>query len=203
MNKQALIKKYAKKFVCTGKYAPNALKGVYYAADGSVVMTNRHYLLRIKGAHQLQTPVILDPKDGQPIEGTYPEIKHVLDATYKDVVRLTMKSVTAAKAAAAVAGGIEGAMGNAVSVSIENGVAKLRVHDNLINFEALFGNADRADVAERILLNAQYLYTTLSLFADAGVGQVQLQYKGAEDQIQLTDESEEITVIILPIRRWG
>jgi|HigsolmetaGSP11D_1036233.scaffolds.fasta_scaffold13662_2 hypothetical protein len=203
MNKQALIKKYAKKFVLDIKIGPQVLRGVYYAPDGSVAMTNRHYLLHIKNAHQLKTPVILNPRDGQPIEGTYPNVNEILNESgYKDCIRLAPHARIAAKAAAAVAGAIESPMGNAVIIAVENGVAWLRVHEGPITFEAFFGNADRTDVSEHIVLNAQYLLTALQVFEDAEVERVLIHYKGAEKQIKLVaDESEDITIIILPIRR--
>jgi len=49
-------------------------------------------------------------------------------------------------------------------------------------------------------LNAEFLLNGLQVFKDAGTNQLQVKLKGQLDPIVLSDEENEIDVIILPIR---
>jgi len=200
MNKQAIIKKYAKKFVSNGKYGPQVLSGVYYAPDGSVVMTNRHYLLRIKNAHQLQTPVILDPTDGQPIEGTYPDTNRVFPDSFRDQFSIPHNAlgsiIRLVQAAADVASRGDKTY-PAVRMTVdEKENLEISFMNESLSLRASLWKAAEASPSVRTI-NVNYLATALSVFDDTGSGVV-VKLKGPFDPIVLSSDDGEIDVLILP-----
>ncbi|OAJ75142.1 hypothetical protein AYJ08_05860 [Brevibacillus sp. SKDU10] len=79
--RHALAMKHAKKFVGRSAARP-ILSGVYHSADGTLVATDAHRLLRVENAHERSEAIVLDSKTSAPIDGTYPDISHIIPKVY-------------------------------------------------------------------------------------------------------------------------
>ena len=54
------------------------LKGVYHAEDGSAVVTDSHRLYLARNVQERKDNSVINPKTGETIDGTYPNIERVL-----------------------------------------------------------------------------------------------------------------------------
>jgi hypothetical protein len=200
MIKQKLIEKYAKKFADT---QDRITQGVHYAADGSVVMTNRQYLLCIRNAHDLGSPVTLHAKTGLPLQGEYPKVSRIFPTSFDNMAPIKFDELNhvifRTRCAADVASRID-KKHPTVMLTATNGAAYLQIRneEHQLEFSAFFGNTQKTEPSKRTL-NAEYLHTALSVFGDAASPAVYVKFRGPLEPIVLTDE-QDIEVLILPYR---
>lgn len=203
--KTKLLAKYAKKFTAQNELAP-VFQGIHYAADGSANVTNRHYALRIEGAHSFKTAITIDAKTGTPLIGEFPSVEKVIPKEPGTEVVISAKELEKAmpgvRATAEVAKRIK-LRSLAVDLSVAAGDAQcleIDLQDFVIGttMSILIEKFIPESIAPRHV-NADYLHTALSLFHDAGKG-VRIQFGMMKvDPVVLKNE-DGITVLILPIR---
>lgn len=202
MDKQQIIAKYGKKFASTNDATP-VLTGVHYAADGSVFITDRHYALRIRNAHTLETPITLHPKTGMPIEGIYPDVGKIFPTQFDNEIQIVGDALNDALLCTRCATDIAIRLNKKhpiVALSASNGLVYLEIKDadKKLEFSAFFGNTVKIDASKRSL-NAEYLHTGLSVFDDAGYDATVKFKEDPFSPIVLTN-NDDIDVLILPYR---
>jgi len=180
------------------------LEGIHYAADGSVFVTNAHFALRVKNAHSFKEAVTLHAKTGQPIDGVYPDLSRVFPDSFDNEIYLNQEFlenvILRTRCAADVASRLD-KKHPVVKLEASNGSAYLQIknEDNRqVGFQAFFGDTIKSDTSKRSL-NAEYLYTALSVFADAGCRGVYVKLGKSNHPIILTD-GQDIDVLIIPYR---
>ncbi|QMV44451.1 beta clamp domain-containing protein [Cohnella cholangitidis] len=201
MNKQQIIAKYAKLFATKEGGGTPILEGIHYGADGTAVVTDRHRLLRIRGAHSFPQPVTMHAKRGTPIEGTYPDTTKIVPTTFESEVTLGRgtEMETALKSAKTIA-----AAANTIDKKIpvaklfgQNGTAHLYIKSDSFDFKAFFGNTPNLKPIDMRSFNANYFVTALEVFADAGID-VTIKLHKPLHPIVLS--GGDIDVLILPYR---
>lgn len=201
MTKQQLIAKYGKKFAAATA-TEGVLQGVHYASDGSAFVTNRHYALRVRGAHNYPQALTLHAKDGSPLDGEYPQnYNKVFPQRYDDAILLRMgveldAALLAAQTAAAVAE-LRDKKHPVCKLEVTCGVASLVIARELITLRAFLGNVADAKSKSVRSFNATYLLTALQVFKDYE-HDVQIQLGRPLDPILLT--GGDVDVVIMPIR---
>lgn len=203
MDKKQLIAKYGKKFAATEKEAAPVLKGVHYAANGSIFVTNRLYGLRIKHAHGFPQAITIDAKTGAAIEGEYPQnFEKVFPTNHKDTIHLKAgpELNTAVNSALAIGGAasIYDKKLPIISILVEKSVASLSFQNDSCRASGFLGNVLPAETFNTWSLNADYLLTALQLFKDVD-RRVSILLNRPMDPILLTD-GEDIDVVIMPYR---
>ncbi len=203
MNKHEILSKYAKHFASKYESQP-LLHGIHYAADGSAVVTNRQWLLRIKGVHDYAQPTTLHVKTGAPIDGEYPETSKVFPTSYKERVWVSdveMKDTVKIAGAATQLASLVSKEMPVVRLETANGLAELvvLVKKHNIKLQAFLGNCDNARLSSKRSMNGNYLTTALQLFADVGNG-VQITLNGPLDPMVFSDPMGDIEVLILPFK---
>ena len=201
MDKTKIIGKFGKLFA-SDRARDGVLQGIHYAADGSAVVTNRHYLLRIQNAHSFKELITLHAKMGQPIEGAYPDTNRIFPSSFKDqfliphaalgpIIRLVQAAADAVSRLYKDYPGIKMTIDTKenLEISFENENLSLR---------AFLWKAAGAGSSVRTL-NAKYLATALSVF-DAADSDVTIKLNGPHDAIVLSSDDGEIDVLILPYR---
>jgi hypothetical protein len=202
-NKLQLIQKYAKKFAINPKAKQPIFEGVHYAANGTAYVTNRQYMLRIRNSHAFDKPTTIHAVTGVPIEGNWPDVDRVFPSNFENEITIDRTAldnlVLRVRCMADVTSRLDKKR-PVVILTIDNGVAYLRIRneDYQIEAQAFFGNASKFEPSKRAL-NAEYLYTALSLFKDANADQVLVKLRDPLDPILLTD-GQDIDVLILPYR---
>lgn len=202
MNKQQLLTKYAKFFAASPKQNSPILEGIHYAADGSAIVLNRHYLLRIRGAHSMPAAVTLHHKTGQAIEGVYPDTSKLWPRDYKHEVELhDLKQVMdSAVCAAFCAMQPDKKEPPAVKLAMNGSTALCVSVDRAFDlYRGHIAEWSKKQAWETISLNGQYLATALQLFYDAGRSPIKLCVTGPLNPIVLSD-AEDIDILILPYR---
>lgn len=205
--KLELITKHAKNFTTKSEATP-VLQGVHYAADGSVVCTDRHVLLRIGGAHNFTEEFTSHAKTGAVIDGVFPDTSRIIpmelptQVTLVDTVQFSgikdaIARVKVALEAAKLAGDktyvarLDSAA-NGVKLTVNNAEAN-------VSYSAMI-TADQFGPYADITFNAEYLLNALNVFKDAGSKRVVIGITGAMSPIVLRDEENEIDAIVLPYR---
>lgn len=202
MDKQQLIAKYGKKFASLDK-SESVLKGVHYAAGGIVFVTNRHYGLRIRNAHQFEQSLTLDAKSATPIEGVYPPFERLIPTQCSNRIhfdaRLLDSLVKRVACAEAIASTINKNIPLVKLKGVNDTVDLSTEHEELkLSFKSHFGNTESKDGNLSISLNAKYLLTALQLFRDSNKD-IQIKLNGSMNPIVISDGID-IDVIILPYR---
>lgn len=200
MSKHEILSKYSKLFAVDPKTKTPILEGVHYAADGSAVVTNRHIMLRLKGAHSFQQAITLHHKTGAPIEGAYPDLSRAIPQ-YKARLSLRFgaeldKTIKHTKAALATAE-IWSKAQPLNDLVVENSVAYLIFRDEGINVKAFFGNTFDLGGSTRTL-NVRYLLTALQVF-DHAKSNVTVHWDRPCDPILLSN-GEDIDIVVMPYR---
>jgi DNA polymerase III sliding clamp (beta) subunit (PCNA family) len=206
--KLEIITKHGRKFTSKSASTP-ILEGVHYAADGSIVTTDRHKLLRIGGAHNFAEPFTSHVVTGSPIDGTYPDTSKIIpqelnthitliNGYNRDDVKDAIARVKLAVEAAKVTGDksyIATVRKSADSVTLSVGSA--------VEIVALVVSisADTFGPDDIVSFNAEYMLAALNVFKDAGSKRVIIGLTGALTPIVLRDEENEIDVVVLPCRR--
>lgn len=204
--KMALIAKHAKKFAMT-KNGPPILEGVHYAEDGTVVVANLYCGLRIKNAHNYAEPITVSVVTGNKISGIYPyqRFNENFPTEFKASFSLSKNSIEDAfkkikwirdiakfydKRNKAIQLNVDGTTRQVVELKFEN---------DSLKFEAYLSKYDDKETLS-VTLNAEFLLNSLQVFKDAGTSELKIKLNDKIAPIILSDEENEIDVIILPIR---
>lgn len=195
MDNQQLLAKYAKKFAGN----KDIYQGIYYRADGSAVVTNRHMALRIRNAHDMAHATVLHAKTGVPLTGKYPDVDRVFPASSCEKIRLDgLEGVLLrTRCATDVAKVLDKKLPVAL-LKVVGGAAYLQIKTQ-IEFSALFGTLQGKESLRAV--NPEYLHTVLSVFQDSG-SSVSVELRHPFEPIVLTDEAD-IDVMVLPYRTAG
>lgn len=202
MDKQAVLSKYAKKFAAKSGSNRPMLEGIHYSAGGSAFASNGHYALHIKNIHQFDKPTTIDAKSGMPLDGIYPDFTRLFPSSFKNEIHIGSASVKEVLMRVSCAMDVAKRLCKSspiVKMVTKNGVVYLSSNDadKRVNLEIFLGNAIKLDTTI-LALNAEYLHTAVSLFADAN-RDIAIKLNGPMSPIILTD-IEDIEIILLPYR---
>ena len=204
--KMALIAKHSKKFAMT-KDGPPVLAGVHYAEDGTAVVANLYCGLRIKNVHNYTEPITVSVATGSKIDGIYPYErfnknfpdefkvnislnKHLIEDALKKVKWIRDIAKFYDKRNKAIQLNVDG---------MTRQIAELKFENDSLKFQACLSKYDDKETLS-ITLNAEFLLNSLQVFKDAGTGELKIKLNDKIAPIILSDEENEIDVIILPIR---
>ncbi|RCX22906.1 DNA polymerase III beta subunit-like protein [Fontibacillus phaseoli] len=206
--KLELITKHAKNFTTKSEATP-VLQGVHYAADGSVVCTDRVTLLRIGGAHNFTEAFTSHAKTGAVIDGVFPDTSRIVpqelptqitlvDTAFfsgiKDAIARVKVALETAKLSADKSHitRLDVAQGSGVKLTVN-------LSEDNASFAAML-TADTFGKDAAVAFNAQLFLNALNVFKDAGSQRVIVGITGEATPIVLRDEENEIDAIVLPYR---
>lgn len=207
--KLELITKHGKKFAAKQGGSTPVLEGVHYAADGSVVVSDHHKLLRIGGAHNFAEPFTSHAVTGAPVDGVFPDTSRVIPQELKTQITLIsgfkrddLKEAIARVKLAVDAAKVSGDNSFITALVCESGIAMFVVSNDepRVKFSATV-NADITGPDEKVAFNAELFLAALNVFKDAGSARVIIGLTGLLSPIVLRDEDAEIDAIVLPYRR--
>jgi DNA polymerase III sliding clamp (beta) subunit (PCNA family) len=207
--KLEIITKHGRKFSAKNGSSTSVLEGAHYAADGSVIVCDRHKLLRIQDAHNFTEPFTSHCVTGAPIDGTYPGTSKLIPMELKTQItlidgynRADIKDAIARVKLAVDVAKLYGDKTNVATLTYAGSSVILSVKDEIPTVSFWAGiNADITGPDETVSFNAEYMLAALNVFKDAGSSRVIIGLTGAMTPIVLRDEDNGIDVIILPYRR--
>jgi DNA polymerase III sliding clamp (beta) subunit (PCNA family) len=203
--KLELISKHAKKFAAKKDSYRPILEGVHYAQGGSVFITDAYCALRIRNAHSFPESTTSHAVTGASIDGPYPSLDKVFPTNFKLEFNLyqTLKEIQIYETLQRTKWAWEIAKSTQkkplIQINIEKSNAVIEVKDNFIEYRALFGYVDTPETY-KLTLNAEYLLNALNLFKDAGTSVLSFKLRSNTEPIVLSDEANEIDIIIMPVR---
>lgn len=208
--KLELITKHGRKFTTKPNGATPVLEGIHYAAGGSVVVTDRHKLMRIGGAHGFTEPFTSHAVTGGRLDGQYPDTSKIIPQDFKSTITLLnvgkrsdLKDMTARVKLAVDISKIAGDPAKIATIRKKaDGTPLLTVDNSELSLKysvALTADTDGDDV--EVSFNAEYMLAALNVFKDAGSARITIGMNGAMSIIVLRDEDNEIDVVVLPYRR--
>lgn len=197
--KLALINKHAKKFIAKNSHP--VLEGIHYAADGSVFVANKFYALRIRNAHNFEE-VTISAIDGTKINEPFPNIDRVFPTEFKTsfalnnhLIKDALQKVKWVRDIAKYYDPIH----KRIKLVLEGINVFLHLENDSVKFQTIFAPYNGLETVH-VNLNAEFLLNGLQVFKDAGTSELQIKLNSKLDPIILSDEENEIDVIILPIR---
>ncbi|WP_433943649.1 hypothetical protein [Paenibacillus sp. SN-8-1] len=206
--KLEIITKHAKKFTAKSEATP-ILQGVHYSADGSVVATDRHTLIRIGGAHNFTEAFTSHAKTGAPIDGQYPDTSRIIPMDLPTQIALVsdwprrddIKDAIARTKVALEATKLSGDKTYIARLTLVGTDVRLSANNDETPYRFSAGiSADTFGPDAEVSFNAEYLLNALNVFKDAGSRRVIIGVTGEASPIVLRDEENEIDVIVLPYR---
>jgi len=205
VKKLELIQKHGKKFT-DSKSSNLVLQGIHYAENGSVYANNRHYILRFRNAHTFTEPFTSHAVTGAKIDEKYPDIEKVFptSVTTEFVLRNLSSSGDQIKNALHYAKWAHdiakvGDKFKRILLMLESQSVVISVKQELVEFKAWFAPYEGSE-RFTMILSGEYLLNALQLFKDAGTIELRVRMKGKHDPLLLTDEQNEIDVLICPFR---
>jgi len=173
------------------------LMGVMHGKDNSLTITDSHRIYHINNmSHGLEN-LVINPKTGDHIDGTYPETTRLIP---EDDGKLTIKiNVSQALEALKSMKIIVKANGksDAVRFITENGTLLISAGDDQTDMEMKYVLGNLHDDIS-MLVNSKYLYEGLDFLKDVGYEEVIFNFYGNERPFTLVNS--DTTVLILPIR---
>lgn len=201
-SKLNLVLKHGKKFALRRQSRP-VLRGIHYASDGTVYVTNSYCALRVKNAHGYSESQTIDAWTGGTIVDEFPNLERLFPTTFDSSFQLStydaiQDTAQRIKWAHVITKALK-TENRRVSLEYDDGSAYLTLDDDTVHLKSLLlANIEVAPF--KIGLNAEYLYHTLKLFEDAGTRQFQIKLAGNErSPVTFEDVRNEIAVIILPV----
>lgn len=174
-----------------GKYE---IHGVYHHPDGSLVVTDAIRLYKVFGIdHGKDYGSIITPK-GKKIDAAYPNVDRLIP-TQVPLQELTIEV---------------GELLQATDILYSAGsLATSQVIVDFKDDEVRFTSIEMkgfyilpVKFEEPISLNALYLLEALKLFKAAKCEYLRIKYFGRLRPLVLTDESEDLTALVLPVRKY-
>lgn len=203
--KLELITKHGRKFAAKHKGATPVLEGIRYQTDGSVVVMDRHKLLRIGGVHGFTEAFTSHAVTGAPIDGTYPDISRVIPTELSTQITLVtdgLKDAIARVKLAIEAAKVAGDRSFITTIKCEGGSVTLTFSSDNPSVNLSVGiSAGISGKDETVMFNAELFLAALNVFKDAGSYCVIIGLTGAMSPIVIRDEENEIDAIVLPYRR--
>lgn len=201
--KLEVITKFARKFADKNNAAYPALAGVYYAANGSVYVTNNKYVLRIKDAHSFDEPLIKHAVTGQNLYGRYPNVEQVFPHEFNHELALIegggRKEVSTAakliKAAMDIAKAAK--IDKVCNLVIDKGL-KIEIPGDKVNYSASLTTAP--DSAEEYIntFNSEYLFNAFDVFRYVQTQVLNIRLLNGPKPIVISDVIDGIDVLIMP-----
>lgn len=209
--KLELITKHGRKFASKSEATP-VLQGIRYLADGSVVVMDRHKLLRIGCAHGFTQEFTSHAVTGATIDGQYPDTSRIIprelptqitliaNGRKRDDVKDAISRIKLAVEAAKVTGdktfmATLSCGGSTVSLSVTSAHPSFSLNVGI--------SAEIYGPDAEVTFNAELFLAALNVFKDAGSRRVIIGITGAASPIVIRDEENEIDAIVLPYRRGG
>jgi len=206
--KLELIAKHAKKFTTKSEATP-VLQGVHYSSDGSVVATDRHTLIRIRGTHNFTEEFTSHAKTGATIEGRYPDTSRIIPMDSPSQITLIRAGIKRDDIKDAIAR-MKLAVDVAKAVGDKTNIATLKYSGSTVMLSVSSATPEVSFVAgisaeisgldAEVSFNAEYMLNALNVFKDAGSNRVVVGITGAMSPIVLRDEDNDIDVVVLPYR---
>lgn len=202
LSKSEILSKFGKLFASPGSVNRPVLEGIHYAADGTALVTNSHYALRIRDGLVRPQPFTLHAKTGHMIEGAYPDFSRLFPVDFHDEIEILQHAVPeallSAQCVAAVAMKLNKKL-PLVSMEVEEAEVRLEIDSRspYLRLAVKIGDAPIRSKSIRTF-NAEYFATALAVF-DAADSAVKIKLRGPHDPIVLSNDNG-IDVIILPYR---
>lgn len=203
--------KHAESVCKNASAARPVLNGVFHAPDGSLVVTDSHRLYRAKNAHSVEDGAVIQPKTGEHIEGSYPQIDRLIpEGGEKGTVIIEDIKQTIDGLKALLAAGLISATGekktpkNKVHVDLyldDEGKVFLATNTTVFKGEFFLNFSGELEKEYRMKFRAEYLLQALNLFKDAGAPAVSLKVYGPNRPFVLTPpNNDNLLALILPVR---
>ncbi len=203
--KLEVITKFARKFADKNNAAYPALAGVYYAANGSVYVTNNKYILRIKNAHSFNESFIKHVVTGQNLYGKYPNVEQVFPHEFDHELTLIegggRKEVSTATKLIKVAVDIAKAtkIDKVCNLVIDKGLLKVEIPGDKVNYSASLTTAPGSAAEEYInTFNSEYLFNAFDVFRYVQTQVLNIRLLNGPQPIVINDETNGIDVLIMP-----
>ncbi|WEY79755.1 hypothetical protein P5667_11530 [Bacillus velezensis] len=188
------------------KSAPDwrpVLKGVYHSEDGNLIVTDMHRLYFAKSAVPGKYPMVLDPKTGDQVDGTYPNIDHLIPDINNASAEITFETKELLSGMNALLkcnqvdknkqAYVELNMngGNIPTIFVENSLMSSRFKSGYS-----YGNED-----VHLVFGTQYIIDALNLFKTCKIDKIKLRHYGSFRPFTITpDNSTNLLTLISPIK---
>lgn len=196
----AIAMKHAKKFA--GKLASRPiLAGVYHAADGSLVVTDSHRMLRVDNAHDRAEPIVLDAKTNAPIDGVFPDVSRVVPTKFCAEYSVTGEEIDTLILAHEIAVKVGGKKTPYAAMSVVCGGPTIKTTCGTGVYEyAPNVRIDRSGDDFTVHYNAQYVLDALVALRDFRPQTVSIRFTGATSPFTIETDNG-VLALILPIRQ--
>ncbi|MNN25070.1 DNA polymerase III subunit beta [compost metagenome] len=204
-----IINKHAKNYTTKPNGSTPVLEGVHYSADGSVIATDRHTLIRIGHAHGFTQAFTSHAKTGAAIDGQYPDTSRIIPMELPTQITLIsdrlrrddIKDAIARTKVALEAAKLSGGKSYIARLTLIGSDVRIAANDDNAPYRFSAGlSAEIFGPDAEVSFNAEYLLNALNVFKDAGSKRVIIGITGAYTPIVLRDEENEIDIVVLPFR---
>ncbi|MEK4970674.1 hypothetical protein MKX29_24020 [Cytobacillus sp. FSL R7-0696] len=191
--------KHAEKVAKAASSSRPVLKGIYHAENGDAIVTDSHRLYVANNCQSAQDTSIINPKTGEKIDGSYPDVYRLLpvnDPVYTLSIDVN-EALKAAKAFKALLQFPEKTINTTVTIS--DNKALLAVNTPVVSATYTLGEVDVSNEVPIIMFSILYFIEALDMFKDLGVSTITLNNYGQNRPFTLTN-NHDLLALIMPIR---
>ena len=139
------------------------LKGICYYSDGSLVATNSHIAIKVKGVHSFKDTLVIDPRSLEQIDGTYPNIDRLIPIPTEGdwLLHLTVLEMKQLYDL------VKPFKKQHVTITLKDSHIQMSVND--LTFDLFTKDKGNNEDAITFSLSAHYLISGLKVFIDEGL----------------------------------
>ena len=137
------------------------LKGICYDSDGSLVATNSHIAIQVKGVHSFKETMVIDPRSLEQIEGAYPNINRLIPTEGDWRLHLLLSEMKQ------LYDMVKTFRKEHVTITLDQ--SRLELSINELTFELFTKDKLRNEESITFTLSVQYLMNGLKVFIDEGL----------------------------------
>ncbi|MER1275519.1 hypothetical protein RJD11_12265 [Bacillus velezensis] len=199
--------KHAEKMVKDIGFAKPALKGVYHAHDGSVVVSDGNRIYAAKNVQSRNDGASIDPETGELLDGVYPNVNPLIPTGFIDQLQVQSTTYLHLVTDAFIKAGVVPKQGEkkgkkedvvlTLSSCVSGKHTELSVKSKSLNADIDLGPTQYNNDFE-YEINAEQFLQALKLFKDAGYEELCIKFYQDEFAIKLvsTDDKQTLTAVI-------
>jgi DNA polymerase III sliding clamp (beta) subunit (PCNA family) len=182
------------------------LSGVKHLQNGDAICTDSHRLYLAKGVHDRTDGAVLT-QAGKSVDGNYPDVSRIIPDYTNAKQTLNLEVNELLKVADIIAN-----VGSIAEKAIVEGTKKESKHPTLefkedviryVNFQCNINYSFYPiRFEELICADAVYVLDAMKLFKAVGCQTVTLHFHGSMRPFTFTNENEDLTALILPVRKY-
>lgn len=178
------------------------LQLIYHRANGDMIATDSHHLIKIKGVHGFGQDYLVNQKSLEFAKGDYPEVDKLLEMESKVIIRLNQEQIKIWLQMHRSMNQMSKIKNIHTNITMNlNEKVSFELKAQNISFELPYEEFEGHESIERVTYNVEYMRDALEAHEKLKSNEVFIQM-ASELRPILLDNQEDVQAVVLPVRTY-